>query len=231
MWSSLAPHRRSGDWVTVVAPDAPDEQISRATHYTKQRQSGGKSECRLTLANTRLRFVQAKQESDSHPQDPLSVTAATATLDGPSSSVAGGQSDPSISPLPAHRLMAMAITSPSPRSGAPDNKYVSYYAVIRSPEVRRMLRMPKEPGDYEIAVPARQQESTWRARKPIDGNGVGVNRRRHVRSVAGQRHGAATQFFRRLHRAAVKMAAWIDRRAEGDLDRACVSCSAIRGTA
>lgn len=134
------PAAASGDWVTVTAPDAPDNKYNDY-HYTKQ---GSPAEIRVPLdaGQYELRFVQNNKKVLA--RRPITVTAATATLNGPSSAK-------------ANELIEIKFTGPPPGSGdyvavskmgAPDLKYESYGYTKGGSPVR--VRMPREPGDYEL---------------------------------------------------------------------------------
>ena len=145
----------SGDWVTVVAPDAPDNKFM-SYHYTK---SGSPAAIRMPLdaGEYELRFVQGNKNILTRKK--IVVTAATATLDGPSSA-------------PAGKSIPISFTAPPYGNGdyitvskvdAPDNKY-EHYAYTKSGSPAN-LRMPKEPGDYELRF--LQGSKKVIARKPI----------------------------------------------------------------
>ncbi len=134
------PKAASGDWITVTALDAPGEKYNDY-HYSK---NGSPAEIRMPLdaGNYEIRFVQGN--SKVLARKPITVTAATATLDGPSSAQAS-------------ELVDVAFTGPPPGSGdyvavskvgSPDLKYESYgYTKGGSPT---RVRMPSEPGKYEL---------------------------------------------------------------------------------
>ncbi len=134
------PKPASGDWVTVTRLDAPEKKFNDY-HYTR---NGSPAEVRMPLdaGNYELRYVQANTKVIARKA--ITVTAATATLDGPSSAIAGA-------------LVEIAFTGPPPGSGdyvavskmgAPDLKYEGYgYTKGGSPA---RVRMPREPGNYEL---------------------------------------------------------------------------------
>ncbi len=130
----------SGDWVTVTAPDAPDNKYNDY-HYTK---SGSPAAIRMPLdaGEYELRFVQASKKVLARRA--ISVSAATATLDGPSSAVAGSYIKVEFTGPPPGNGDYVAIS----KVGSDDRKYESYtYTKAGSPA---NLRVPQEPGDYEL---------------------------------------------------------------------------------
>jgi len=134
------PKPASGDWITVVTPDAETKKYGDY-HYTKQ---GSPAKVRMPLdaGAYELRFVQGNRKVIA--RKPITVTQAEATLDGPSSVTAGG-------------VVKIAFTGPPPGNGdyiaisevgSPDNKYVSYSTSKAGSPAN--VRVPKDPGDYEI---------------------------------------------------------------------------------
>ncbi len=134
------PKPASGDWITVTTPSAADNKY---TDYAYTR-SGSPAEIRMPLdaGEYEIRFVQSNKKVLARKT--ITVTEATATLDGPASAVAG-----TVTPI--------AFTGPPPGSGdyvaiakmgSDDLKYESYaYTKAGSPA---NLRIPKEPGAYEL---------------------------------------------------------------------------------
>ena len=134
------PKPASGDWVTVTAPDAEDKKYTDYA-YTKQ---GSPAKIRMPLdaGAYEIRFVQANKKVLA--RRPITVEAATATLDAPASVPAGG-------------FMKIAFTGPPPgngdyiaisKAGSEDLKYESYSTSKAGSPAN--VRVPKEPGDYEI---------------------------------------------------------------------------------
>lgn len=134
------PTPASGDWVTVTTPDAPENKFT-SYHYTK---SGSPADIRMPLdaGEYEFRFVQANKKVLA--RKPISVRAAIATLDGPDSAK-------------VKELVSVAFTGPPPGSGdyvaiaevgAADLKYISYGYTKGGSPVK--LRMPKDPGEYEL---------------------------------------------------------------------------------
>ncbi len=130
----------SGDWITVTTPDAPENKF---TDY-KYTRNGSPAAVRMPLdaGQYEIRFVQANKKVLA--RKPITVTAASATLNGPSSAKAG-------------ELVEIEFTGPPPGSGdyvvvakmgSEDLKYESYGYTKGGSPVR--VRMPKEPGDYEL---------------------------------------------------------------------------------
>lgn len=134
------PKPASGDWVTVTAPDAPDNKYNDY-YYTKQ---GSPAEIRMPLdaGEYELRFVQNNQKV--LERRPISVTAATATLDAPASVNAGTFAQVTFTGPPPGSGDYIAIST----MGSDDLKYVSYVPTRAGSPAR--LRIPKEPGDYEL---------------------------------------------------------------------------------
>ena len=130
----------SGDWITVTAPDAPDNKYNDY-HYTK---SGSPADIRMPFdaGAYELRFVQANKKVLA--RRPITVTPATATLNGPSTAVAGSVVKVEFTGPPPGNGDYIAIS----KVGSDDRKYDSYaYTKGGSPA---NLRIPKEPGDYEL---------------------------------------------------------------------------------
>lgn len=134
------PKPASGDWVTVTAPDAAESKYGDYA-YTKK---GSPAKIRMPLdaGAYEIRFVQGNKKVLA--RRPITVEAATATLDGPASAAAGA-------------LIDVAFTGPPPgggdyvavaEKGADDLKYKAYgYTKNGSPA---RIRLPKEPGEYEL---------------------------------------------------------------------------------
>ncbi|GJL92813.1 vWA domain-containing protein [Hyphococcus sp.] len=134
------PAPASGDWITVTAPDDPDNKFNDYK-YTK---NGSPAAIRMPLdaGQYELRFVQANKKVLA--RRPITVTPAVATLNGPASAKAG-------------TVIPIEFTGPPPGSGdyvaiskmgSDDLKYESYvYTRSGSPA---NLRIPKEPGAYEL---------------------------------------------------------------------------------
>ncbi len=128
----------SGDWVTIVKPDAKDTAYL-SYHYTKQ---GSPAELRMPLepGAYELRFVQGNKAVLA--RQPITVLAAAATVSGPETAVAGANVEVQFTG-PVESGDWITITTPD----APANKYNDYhYTKQGSPGE---LRMPLEPGDYE----------------------------------------------------------------------------------
>ena len=134
------PKPASGDWITVTAPDDPANKYT-SYHYTR---SGSPAKVRMPLdaGEYELRFVQASKKVLA--TRPITVTAATATLNGPASGV-------------ADTVVEIAFTGPPPGSGdyiviaepdAPVKKYLAYGYVSGGSPAK--VRMPKEAGAYEL---------------------------------------------------------------------------------
>jgi Ca-activated chloride channel family protein len=134
------PPAGSGDWITVVEPDAPDNKFTDY-HYTKQG-SPGSLRMPLEAGDYEIRFVQGGKKILARKA--ITVTAALATISGPETAVAG-------------ETVNVDFTGPEPASGdwitvtKPDdtpNIYNDYhYTKSGSPAD---VRMPLEPGTYEL---------------------------------------------------------------------------------
>lgn len=134
------PKPAASDWITVTAPDAPDNKYNDY-HYTK---SGSPADIRMPLdaGEYELRFVQANKKVLA--RRPITVTPATATLNGPSSAVAGSVIKVEFTGPPPANGDYIAIS----KMGSDDLKYESYaYSKAGSPA---NLRIPNEPGAYEL---------------------------------------------------------------------------------
>ncbi len=134
------PKPASGDWVTVTAPDAEDKKYTDYA-YTKQ---GSPAKIRMPLdaGDYEIRFVQANKKVLA--RRPIIVEPATATLDAPASVPAGGFMKIAFTGPPFGNGDYIAIS----KAGADDLKYESYsYSKAGSPA---NVRVPKEPGEYEI---------------------------------------------------------------------------------
>jgi Ca-activated chloride channel family protein len=130
----------SGDFITVTAPDATENKYTSYA-YTKD---GSPAKIRMPLdaGAYEIRFVQGNKKVIA--RQPITVMAATATLDAPDSAPAGS-------------LLSVAFTGPPSGSGdyvaiaevgADDLKYKAYgYTKDGSPT---KIRLPKEPGNYEL---------------------------------------------------------------------------------
>ncbi len=134
------PKPASGDWITVTAPDAEEKKYTDYA-YTKQ---GSPAKIRMPLdaGAYELRFVQANKKVIA--RRPIAVTEATATLDGPASVPAGGYVKIPFTGPPPGNGDYIAIS----KLGSDDLKYESYTTSKAGSPAN--VRVPKEPGDYEI---------------------------------------------------------------------------------
>ncbi|MFC2951454.1 VWA domain-containing protein [Marinicaulis aureus] len=144
-----------GDWVTVIEPDAPDNKY---TDYEYTR-AGSPAEIRMPLdaGEYELRFVQANKKVLA--RRPISVTAATATLDAPASAKADSVADVTFTGPPVGQGDYIALS----QLDQPDVKYLTYVYVRGGSPAK--LRMPKEPGEYELRYI--QGNKKVLARRPI----------------------------------------------------------------
>lgn len=149
------PAPASGDWITVAAPDAPDNKYNDY-HYTKQ---GSPAEIRMPLepGEYEIRFVQNNKKVLA--RRPITVTPATATLNGPSSAPAGSQIQIEFTGPPAGSGDFITVTAPD----APENAYTDYHYARRGSPAE--VRMPAEPGAYELRYVQGNQKVL--ARQPI----------------------------------------------------------------
>jgi len=143
------------DWITVVAPDAEDNKYNDY-HYTTR---GGPAKIRMPLepGAYELRFVQGGKSVIA--RRPITVTAAVATLDAPEKAGAGESVKVAFTGPPGGSSDWITVVEPS----APDNKYTDYFYISRGSPAD--LRMPLEPGDYELRYV--QGGSKVLARRPI----------------------------------------------------------------
>ncbi|WP_375204928.1 VWA domain-containing protein [Hyphococcus sp.] len=134
------PAPASGDWITVTAPDAAPNKYTDY-HYTR---NGSPAEIRMPLdaGDYEIRFVQNNKKVLA--RKPITVTEATATLNGPSSAKAGETVDVAFTGPPPGSGDYVAIS----KMGSDDLNYVSYSYTRNGSPAR--LRMPNEPGEYEL---------------------------------------------------------------------------------
>ncbi|MEM9233933.1 MAG: VWA domain-containing protein, partial [Pseudomonadota bacterium] len=134
------PPAGSGDWVTVVKPDAEDTEYGDYA-YTRQ---GSPAVLRMPLVagEYELRFVQNNRKVLA--RRPITVVAAQASVSGPETAVSGEEIQVEFSgPEPASGDW-ITVTAPD----APESKYNSYsYTKQGSPAT---IRMPLEAGEYEL---------------------------------------------------------------------------------
>ncbi len=150
-----APKPSSGDWITVASPDQPANKYS-AYYYTK---SGSPAKLRMPLeaGEYELRVIQSGKKVLA--TEAITVTEATATMNAPASGK-------------VNEIIKVEFTGPPPGPsdfivvsalGSPDAKYITYgYVSSGSPA---SVRMPKEPGDYELRY--LQANKKLLARRPI----------------------------------------------------------------
>jgi Ca-activated chloride channel family protein len=168
------PPAGSGDWITVVAPDAEDTTY---TDYAYIRNgSPGKLRMPLEAGDYEIRYVQGGKSVLA--RKPITVTEALATLDAPEKAGAG-------------ETVKIVFTGPPAGSGdwitvtaidAPANKYNDYYYVSRGSPGD--VRMPLEPGDYEIRYV--QGGNKVIARKPIRVDAVPASLDAQDTAIAGE---------------------------------------------
>ena len=149
------PKAASSDWIVVAEKGAP---VNKYADY-KYTRNGSPAELRMPFdaGEYELRFVQAGKKILA--SRPITVTAATATMNAPASGK-------------VNEIVKVEFTGPVPGSGdyivisavgSPDLKYITYgYVSSGSPA---SVRMPKEPGDYELRY--LQGGKKLLARRPI----------------------------------------------------------------
>ncbi len=149
------PKPASGDWITVVSPDAPANKFNDY-HYTK---NGSPGDLRMPLeaGDYEIRFIQAGKKVLA--RKPVTVTPAKAEFIGPATAKAGDLANVEFTGPPFGSGDYISIAKPD----MGDTKYV-HYAGIQSGSPAR-LRMPDEPGEYELRFI--QGNKKLLTRKPI----------------------------------------------------------------
>lgn len=165
------PPAGSGDYVTVTKPDDPDTKYMSYAYASR----GSPAELRMPLepGSYELRYVQANTKVLARRA--ITVAAAEATVSAKSEAIAGETLDVAFTGPPAGSGDFITVTEP----GAPENKYMSYaYASRGSPA---QIRMPLEPGEYEIRyvqgnskVLARQKVTVIAAEATLDAKASAV---------------------------------------------------------
>jgi Ca-activated chloride channel homolog len=149
------PPAGSGDFITVTALDAPERKYNSYA-YAK---NGSPAEIRMPLeaGNYEIRYVQANKKVIA--RQPITVTAASATLDAPATAAAESTISVAFTGPPAGPGDYIGVSA----IGAKDREYAHYIYVARGSPVS--LRMPKDPGDYEVRFV--QAGKKVLARRPI----------------------------------------------------------------
>ncbi len=149
------PPAGSGDYITVTEPDAPETTYMDYAYASR----GSPVEVRMPLdaGQYELRYIQGGKKVIA--RQPVTISAATATLSAPAEAKAGA-------------AFSVVFTGPPPGSGdyvtiaeagAPDTKYLSYaYTSRGSPAA---LKAPDAAGDYELRFV--QAGKKVLARRPI----------------------------------------------------------------
>ena len=134
------PPAGSGDWITVVKPEAADKEYGEY-RYTR---NGSPAQLRMPLepGDYELRFVQ--NNSKVLARKPITVTAALATVKGPATAIAGEAVQMEYAGPEAGSGDWITVTAPD----APENKYNDYYYTRQGSPAT--VRMPLEPGEYEL---------------------------------------------------------------------------------
>lgn len=134
------PAAGSSDWITITAPDA-EENKYLDYHYATR---GSPAEIRTPFDGGayELRYVQAGKKVIA--RQPIAIREVAATLDAPASAKAGEQVEVAFTGPPAGSSDYIAVAA----AGSDDLKYLEYAYAVRGSPVK--LKMPKEPGDYEL---------------------------------------------------------------------------------
>ncbi|PQA88043.1 VWA domain-containing protein [Hyphococcus luteus] len=149
------PKAAQGDWLTVVAPDAPGNKFNDY-HYTKNG-SPGSLRMPLDAGDYEIRFIQGGKKVLA--RKPIMVTPARAELIGPATAKAGERAEVEFTGPPYGAGDYVAVAEPD----ADDLKYIHYASAQNGASAT--LRMPDEPGDYELRFI--QGHKKLLARKPI----------------------------------------------------------------
>ncbi len=134
------PPAGSGDFITVTSPEASEKSYG-AYHYTK---NGSPAKVRMPLdaGKYELRYVLGNKKVIA--RKPISVSAATATLDAVSKAQAGSTIQVTFTGPTAGSGDFITITRPD----AAENRYGDYHYVQNGSPGE--LNMPKDAGEYEI---------------------------------------------------------------------------------
>jgi Ca-activated chloride channel family protein len=147
---------RQGDYISIAKKGADDG----ATETYAYARSGNPAELRMPVepGDYEIRYVLGRPIRVLARAD-FAATPATASLTAPDDAVAGAEIAVAFTGPPAGSGDYVTITAPD----APDREYMSYaYSAQGSPA---SLRMPLEPGDYELRFV--QGGSRVLARRPI----------------------------------------------------------------
>ena len=142
-----------GDWITIVAP-AASERSYKSYAYTAKGEALD-LQMPLEAGEYELRYVQRGQKIIA--RRPISVTAATASLDAPETAKAG---EPVAIAWEGPGEQGDWITVVDPDEA--ENRYTDYAYTKKNPVE---IRMPAEPGVYELRYTLKGQKAI--ARKPI----------------------------------------------------------------
>lgn len=150
------PEPGSGDWVTVTAPDEPPGTYTDY-HYSRE---GSPAAVRMPLdAGTyEVRFIQGGKKIIARHE--IRVQPASATITAPDTAEAGSTLDVGFTGPAAGSGDYITVSE----IGSEDRDYVHYANVSRGSPAR--LRMPTEPGNYEIRFV--QGNTKALARHPIE---------------------------------------------------------------
>lgn len=129
-----------GDYISVAKPDADDNRYDTYTYTSR----GNPLQLRLPAdpGEYEVRYIQA-QKHTALVREPITVTPVSATVEAPARAVAGS-------------TVAVSWTGPDyggdyisvAKPDANDNRYEAYTYTSRGNPLQ--LRMPKEPGTYEV---------------------------------------------------------------------------------
>lgn len=134
------PQAGSSDWITITEPDA--EENKYLDYYYATRGSPAEIRTPFDGGAYELRYVQAGKKVIA--RQPITIREVPATLDAPASAKAGGEVEVAFTGPPAGSSDYIAVSA----AGSDDLKYLEYAYAVRGSPVK--LKMPKEPGDYEL---------------------------------------------------------------------------------
>ena len=127
------------DLVTVAMPDAKDSKYEDYFYATK----GGKTELELPLEPGTYEVLYVLNGKKVLFRQPIEVTPARATLDGPREAIADAPLTVNFDG-PNHKNDLVVISTPDQKAG----KYVDYAYVNKGSPAE--MDTPKEPGEYEL---------------------------------------------------------------------------------
>lgn len=134
------PAAGASDWITITEPDA--EENKYLDYYYATRGSPAEIRTPFDGGAYELRYVQAGKKVIA--RQPITIREVAATLDAPASAKAGEPFDVAFTGPPAGSSDYITVSA----AGSDDLKYLEYAYAVRGSPVK--LKMPKEPGDYEL---------------------------------------------------------------------------------